>query len=89
MASVNELRRRLQRLKDEREKKKDSDSDHSRENTTETVTDYKSWLYKIQENGDKPEDWLNFTDTMRGITYSSDTMKFSCLSNYYNKAMKV
>ncbi|XP_052087983.1 dual specificity protein kinase TTK-like isoform X2 [Mytilus californianus] len=74
MTSMSSLKSKLHRLK--------------KEDTSE-VTDYKTWMKKITDCGNRAEDWLEYTTYMRhNLNFNDRFQAHNFLSDLYEKAFR-
>ncbi|XP_023930258.1 dual specificity protein kinase Ttk-like isoform X2 [Lingula anatina] len=77
MSSLQALKSRLQKVEEIK-----------KENTQE-VTDHSTWIKKIDDLGNKPDDWLQYTRFVKGqVQFTDEERRHSYLSSVYEKAMK-
>ncbi|KAK3096493.1 hypothetical protein FSP39_000696 [Pinctada imbricata] len=53
------------------------------------VTDHRTWMEKIRQHGNKPEDWLDFLRFMQQRTNYTGLKRCNFLSPLFEKALKV
>lgn len=74
MTSLSSLKDKLHKLK---------------KDDTSEVTDYRTWMKKITDCGNKPEDWLEYTNYMRQhVNFYSKIQEHNFLSDLYENAFR-